>query len=537
MKLTRMFVLKALDEDYKKFDNNDPANSLERLIVKNNNIDILIYFIFSFLFTISLGFIDSSFYQKYPFNFIPISRAILFISFLYIIIESFRIIIITWEKYIRSLNKPQDTSNRSSIKSNLSNKSGNNNNKKRIEMDEIDEKKNPFLSKDKNSENVNYENDKYDINENIKNKIINNKKNYIEIYYEPILLSPLTTIYDKIFIKLYIYLIKKLNEYLTKNESYINDNQKKLSLYLLIIKYPHTLSSIIHFIKFILFIFSYGLSFMFWILFVPHKMQLKQYSFNVINIFIGECLSLYCLFRLCYFLIKFVFSSFFCPVYLSSLYLGYYEDKINETLNELINTRIYIDENSLMSRDSINKYLKDEILTSCAICLDNFVKGDVISTLPCSKRHTFHSYCLEEWFNSNILCPLCRYDFSKEFGMLFPDGNNNNNEQENIENNVNNNNEAGLLQNIINNINNININVAENNELDNIMQQNNNNIQNNNNNGNNNNNNGNNNNKNNNMNNNQNNQIQNIEMNELNVNIPNNNNNNNNNAGNNHLNQ
>ena len=177
MKLTRMFVLKALDEDYKKFDNNDPANSLERLIVKNNNIDILIYFIFSFLFTISLGFIDLSFYQKYPFNFIPISRAILFISFFYIIIESFRIIIITWEKYIRSLNKPQDTSNRSSIKSNLSNKSGNNKNKKRIEMDEIDEKKNPFLSKDKNSENVNYENDKYDINENVKNKIINNKKN------------------------------------------------------------------------------------------------------------------------------------------------------------------------------------------------------------------------------------------------------------------------------------------------------------------------------------------------------------------------
>ena len=524
MKLTRMFVLKALDEDYKKFDNNDPANSLERLIIKNNNIDILIYFILSFIFTISLGFINSSFYEKYPFNFIPISRAILFISFLYIIIESFRIIIITWEKYIRSLNKPQDTSNRSSIKSNLSNKSGNNN-KKRIEMDEIDDKKNPFLSKDKNNENVNYENDKYDINENVKNKIINNKKNYIEIYYEPILLSPLTTIYDKIFIKLYIYLIKKLNEYLTKNESYINDNQKKLSLYLLIIKYPHTLSSIIHFIKFILFILSYGLSFMFWILFVPHKMQLKQYSFNVINIFIGECLSLYCLFRLCYFLIKFVFSSFFCPVYLSSLYLGYYEDKINETLNELINTRIYIDENSLISRDSINKYLKDEILTSCAICLDNFVKGDVISTLPCSKRHTFHSYCLEEWFNSNILCPLCRYDFSKEFGMLFPDGNNNNNnEQENIDNNVNNN-EAGLFQNIINNLNN---NIAEiNNEL-NIMQQNNN-I----------NNNGNNNNNNGNVNNNQNNQIQNIEMNELNVNIPNNNNNNNNNnnAGNNHLNQ
>ena len=102
----------------------------------------------------------------------------LLLSFIYIFIESFRTIVIVWEKYIRSLNKPQDTSNRNSIKSNLSNKSGNNtDNKKRIEMDEIDEKKNPFLNKDNTDDNINYENDKYDINENVKNKIINNKKN------------------------------------------------------------------------------------------------------------------------------------------------------------------------------------------------------------------------------------------------------------------------------------------------------------------------------------------------------------------------
>ena len=281
MKLTRMFILKALDEDYKKFDNNEPANSLKNLIVTNNNIDVIINFLLSLLFSISVGFINSSFYEKYPFNFLSISKFIFLLSFIFILIESFRITVITWEKYIRSLNKPQDVSNRSSIKSNLSNKSGNNiiNNKKRVEMDDLDEKKDPFLIKNENTNNSNLENDKYDINENIKNKIINTKKNYIEIYYEPILLSPFTTLYDKIFIKLYIYLIKKLNNYLTKNESYINENQKKLSLYLIIIKYPHTLSSIIHFIKFILFFFSFGLSLMFWILFVPNKMQLKQYNF------------------------------------------------------------------------------------------------------------------------------------------------------------------------------------------------------------------------------------------------------------------
>ena len=183
---------------------------------------------------------------------------------------------------------------------------------------------------------------------------------------------------------------------------------------------------------------------------------------------------------------------------------------MNEKLNELINTRIYIDENSLISRDSLNKLKKDEILTSCSICLENYIKGDVISTLPCSKRHTFHSYCLEEWFFSNIVCPLCRYDFSKEFGTLFSDNNNNNQEEINNENN--------FIQNIINNINN-NININNINNINNNEQQENNNIINNN-----------------NINNNAENPVQNIEMNELNINLNNNinnNNENNNNAGNN----
>ena len=507
-------------KDYKNFDNTDPAKSLMKLILTNQNIDNLIVFILSFIYTISIGFINSSFYDKYPINFISIAKFILLLSLFRIMIESFRIKIIVWEKYIRSLNKPQGSSQRSSIKSNLSNVS--NKSKQKIEMDDLDDKKNPFLSKENNND---YEENKFDINENVKNKIINNKKNYVEIYYEPILLSPLTSFYDKIFIKLYIYLIKKLNDYLSKNKLDIIDNQNKLSLYLLIIKYPHTLGSIISLIKFLLFAFIFGLSFVFWFLYVPYKMQLNKYSFNVINIFLGECLSLYCLFRLCYFFIKFIVTFLFSPLYFSCVYLGYYEDKINEKLNELINTRIYKDESCLVSRDSMNKFNKDEILTSCSICLENYVKGDVISTLPCSKRHTFHSYCLEEWFLSNILCPLCRYDFSKEFGMLFPDTNNNAQEENNNDNN--------FLQNILNNLdNNDNNNIIANNEENNI--NNNNNIINNDNQQYNNNINNNNENLILNLNNNAENNVQNIEMNELNI---NNNDNNNNQVNNNNINQ
>ena len=432
MKLTRMFLLKAFDKDYKHFDNNEPVGSLKNLIITNQNIDMLISFILSFLYTISIGFINSSFYDKYPINFLFASKFILFISFLFFLIESFRITVIVWEKYIRSLNKPLESSPRNSIQNN-----SNNNDKKRVEMDDIENIKDSLLNKDNNNEN---EENKFDINENVKNKIIKNNKNYLETYYEQKLVSPVT-MNDKFFIKLYIFLINKLNNYLAKNENYIDQKLNKFSLYLIIIKYPHTLSCIIHFIKFLLFILSFGFSFLFWVLFVPNKMQLNKYSFNVINIFIGECFSLYCLFRLCYFLLKFIANFIMCPIYLSSLYLGYYEDQINDKLNELINTRIYINESSLISRDSLNKYKKNEILTSCSICLENYIKGDVISTLPCSKRHTFHSYCLEEWFFSSIVCPLCRYDFSKEFAMLFADNNN----QENNNNN--------FFQNILNNIN------------------------------------------------------------------------------------
>ena len=55
-------------------------------------------------------------------------------------------------------------------------------------------------------------------------------------------------------------------------------------------------------------------------------------------------------------------------------------------------------------------------------------------------------------FFSNILCPLCRYDFSKEFGMLFAENNNNNNNNNN--NQDVNNDENDFIQNIINNFNN-----------------------------------------------------------------------------------
>ena len=46
---------------------------------------------------------------------------------------------------------------------------------------------------------------------------------------------------------------------------------------------------------------------------------------------------------------------------------------------------------------------------TCAICVDDFVKGVRIKTLPCD--HKFHSKCIDEWLsNYSSLCPLCKLD-------------------------------------------------------------------------------------------------------------------------------
>ncbi len=48
---------------------------------------------------------------------------------------------------------------------------------------------------------------------------------------------------------------------------------------------------------------------------------------------------------------------------------------------------------------------------TCSICVDEFVNGVSIKTLPCN--HIFHSECINEWLGSySSLCPLCKIDVS-----------------------------------------------------------------------------------------------------------------------------
>jgi hypothetical protein len=45
----------------------------------------------------------------------------------------------------------------------------------------------------------------------------------------------------------------------------------------------------------------------------------------------------------------------------------------------------------------------------CSICQDRYTEGQAIRKIRhCS--HAFHKSCIDEWFERNVHCPICRYD-------------------------------------------------------------------------------------------------------------------------------
>ena len=218
--------------------------------------------------------------------------------------------------------------------------------------------------------------------------------------------------------------------------------------------YWHTYNAVFHLFKTILFIQSFALSIFFWMVYSSHKSSISTLNYYFIHIIILELFQFYCLFRFCFFILKVVFNFTLIPMYIAAVYLGYVEDNFNHQLNAMVNTVEYTGRLSLRKVDNTEHMRKSELEETCIICLNAFQLGDIVSTLPCNKRHVFHTYCLEKWFYKKVSCPFCRVNFNEELRELLPlnfESNDNNNNDNQIfiqmvdmnDNNNNNNNQLG----------------------------------------------------------------------------------------------
>ena len=61
--------------------------------------------------------------------------------------------------------------------------------------------------------------------------------------------------------------------------------------------------------------------------------------------------------------------------------------------------------------NTIQEMRINESNKTCSICITNFVKHDVVYSLPC--KHIFHRNCVGDWLTINSTCPLCRDDANK----------------------------------------------------------------------------------------------------------------------------
>jgi hypothetical protein len=69
----------------------------------------------------------------------------------------------------------------------------------------------------------------------------------------------------------------------------------------------------------------------------------------------------------------------------------------------------------------------DKEHTECAICLEEYMEGDHLRTLPC--KHEFHRSCIDNWLTEQKKwCPLCKHDITtvKTPLLLSTTANNNN---------------------------------------------------------------------------------------------------------------
>ena len=58
--------------------------------------------------------------------------------------------------------------------------------------------------------------------------------------------------------------------------------------------------------------------------------------------------------------------------------------------------------------DSKPHSANDNEPTKCSICLREFKTGEACRTMPAPCQHTFHKFCIDNWFHLSSRCPMCK---------------------------------------------------------------------------------------------------------------------------------
>ena len=89
-----------------------------------------------------------------------------------------------------------------------------------------------------------------------------------------------------------------------------------------------------------------------------------------------------------------------------------------QSLHNMRRTKVETEANSQFRRTYETSMFNDRKYTesegakessnTCMICLCKFEIGENVCALPCDDGHILHTKCIEQWLETNSVCPVCR---------------------------------------------------------------------------------------------------------------------------------
>jgi len=101
-----------------------------------------------------------------------------------------------------------------------------------------------------------------------------------------------------------------------------------------------------------------------------------------------------------------------CSCAIGIAYLRMPRNEFNRRANNVPMARAAMDKVTKKQFKDYSKEHKEEA-DKCIICFEEFKDEDNIAELNCDDRHIFHTACIQQWLEHNMVCPTCRKPVSQ----------------------------------------------------------------------------------------------------------------------------